>query len=302
MSDRDAKLLVLHSFSPDGNDTWLSFREPNETQITGLWRRLVDNRYDKPFLMENRQTRSLCFGIDGTVQSEMSLDEPENLISAYTRKMMGFLLFRRRPREVHMIGLGGGSLAKFCHRHLPSARLTVIEIDSRVIALRSHFQIPPDDSRLRVINGDGSAYVAAMARSNQRTDVLLVDAFDRRGIPTAVTEREFLQNARAVLSRRGIFVMNLVATFAACQRYIDAIRSVFGGPVIAVKVDNDSNVVVFAGRPLLSRRRLVAASHNAQQLEGRLGLSFPTLLRLTRELQYQLLLRGEGAEGNLCSV
>ena len=95
--------------------------------------------------------------------------------------------------------------------------------------------------------------------------------------------------------------MNLVATLAACKRYIDTIRSVFGGPVIAVKVDNDSNVVVFAGRPLLNRRRLVAATHNAQQLEGRHGLSFPTLLRLTRELQYQLLLRGEGAEGTPCS-
>jgi spermidine synthase len=214
--------------------------------------------------------------------------------------MMGFLLFRRRPREILMIGLGGGSLAKFCHRHLPSARMSVIEIDPGVIALRSHFQIPPDDSRLRVINGDGSAYVGAMAQSNQRTDVLLVDAFDRQGIATVVTERTFLQNARRVLSRRGIFVMNLVANLAACKRHIDTIRSVFGGPVIAVKVDNDSNVVVFAGRPLLNRRNLSAAAHNAQHIEGRLGLSFPTLLRLTRELQYQLLLRGEAVEGYPC--
>jgi spermidine synthase len=186
MSDSDAKLFVLHGYSPEG-DTWLSFREPNETQIAVLCKSLVEDRYDKPFLVENRKTRSLCFGIDGAVQSEMWLDDPETLVSAYTRKMMGFLLFRRRPREVLMIGLGGGSLAKFCHRHLPSARMTVIEIDTGVIALRSHFQIPPDDSRLRVINGDGSAYVAAMAQSNQRTDVLLVDAFDRQGIATAVT-------------------------------------------------------------------------------------------------------------------
>ncbi len=291
MSDSDAKLFVLHGYSPEG-DTWLSFREPNETQIAVLCKRLVEDRYDKPFLVENRKIRSLCFGIDGAVQSEMWLDDPETLVNAYTRKMMGFLLFRRRPREVLMIGLGGGSLAKFCHRHLPSARMTVIEIDTGVIALRSHFQIPPDDSRLRVINGDGSAYVAAMAQSNQRTDVLLVDAFDRQGIATAVTKRAFLQDARRVLSRRGILVMNLVASLADCKRYIDSIRSVFGGPVIAVKVDEGSNVVVFAGRPLLNRRRLVAATYNAQHIEGRLGLSFPTLLRLTRELQYQLLLRG----------
>src|SRR5260370_30438842 len=164
MSDSDAKLLVLHGFSPDG-DTWLSFREPNETQIAGLCKRLVEDRYEKPFLVENRQTRSLCFGIDGAVQSEMWLDDPESLVSAYTRKMMGVLLFRRRPREVLMIGLGGGSLSQFCHRHLPSARMTVIEIDPGVVALRSHFQIPPDVSPLHAIYCAGSARVPAMGQS-----------------------------------------------------------------------------------------------------------------------------------------
>jgi spermidine synthase len=299
MSDSHEKLFVLHGHSPEG-DTWLSFREPKRTQIAGLCKRLVEDRYDKPFLVENRKTRSLCFGIDGAVQSEMRLDDPEALVSAYTRKMMGFLLFRRRPREVLMIGLGGGSLAKFCHRHLPTARMTVVEIDKGVIALRPHFQIPPDDSRLQVINGDGSAYVAAMAQSNQRTDVLLVDAFDRQGIAPAVTERGFLQDARHVLSKRGIFVMNLVDSVEECRRYIETIRLVFGAPVIAVNVDNGANVVVFAGRPLLNRRSLVAAPHHAQHIESQLGLSFPTLVQLTRELQYQLPFRSQAVEGSPC--
>ncbi len=293
MNESDRQLLVLHGRSSEG-DTWLSFPEPNETEIAQLCRRLMEDGYDKPFLVEDRRTRSLCFTLDGCVQSEMRLDEPETLVSEYTRKMMGFLLFRRRPREVLMIGLGGGSLAKFCHRHLTSTRTTVIEINANVIALRAHFKIPADDSRLRVIEGDGCAYVAAMARSNQRSDVMLVDAFDKYGIATAVTEPDFLHNARQVLSRSGIFVMNLVADLSACRAYIETIRSVFGEPVIAVGVDGGCNIVVFAGRPLLNRRRLIAAPHVAQRIEGRFGLHFPTLLRRTRELHTQLLL-GDGA-------
>ena len=293
MSDRDEKLLVLQAFSPIG-DIRLSFREPSETQIARLCKRLVQGRYDRPILVDYRQCRSLCFSIDGAVQTEMWLDEPETLVSAYTRKMMGFLLFRKRPREVVMIGLGGGSLAKFCHRHLPSTRMTVVEINADVIAFRSHFQIPPDDSRLRVIHGDGSAYVAAMARSNQSTDVLLIDAFDRQGIATAVTERSFLQDARRVLSRHGIFVMNHVAEHGEYQRYIEEIRLVFGGPVIAVPVDNGGNMVVFAGRALRNRRRLTAATRNAQHVEARLGLQFPTLLQRTREFQNRLPLQDQG--------
>ena len=287
MSHHNDKLLVVQGYSPEG-DTWLSFREPTETPIADLCKRLVEDRYNKPFLVENRTTRSLCFGINGDVQSEMYLSEPETLVNAYTRKMMGFLLFRRRPRDVIMIGLGGGSLTKYCHRHLPTTRLTIVEIDAGVIALRSHFEIPPDDYRLRVISADGSAYIAQMARTKQSADVLLVDAFDRNGIAASVTTRTFLKDARSALTPYGVFVMNIVADEVSCKRFIKEIRSVFGDPVIAVAVGSGSNVVVFAGRALRNQRRLLAAARYAKHIEGRLGLRFPTLLRKTNEFRSQL--------------
>ena len=37
--------------------------------------------------------------------------------------MMGFLLFKPQPRSIGMIGLGGGSLAKFCYRYLSRTRI-----------------------------------------------------------------------------------------------------------------------------------------------------------------------------------
>ena len=52
----------------------------------------------------------------------MSLDEPDALVTAYTRKMMAFLLFNPAPKRIAMVGLGGGSLAKFCYRNLPKPR------------------------------------------------------------------------------------------------------------------------------------------------------------------------------------
>ena len=292
MSDKNEKLLGLQGFSPEGDNN-LSVREPTETRLSRLWTRLSQSHCDKPILMEDRETRSLCFSVDGCVQSEMKLDEPESLINAYTRKMMGFLLFRKRPREVVMIGLGGGSLAKFCHRHLPTTRLTVVEINAAVIALRDHFHIPPDDSRLRVIHGDGSAHVSAMVRSNQNADVLLVDAFDRQGLAKAVTARSFLEDARDVLSRRGILVMNLVASREVCVRHIEEIQSVFGAPVIPVEVDNGGNMVVFAGPALRKRRGLITAARNALHIETQLGLQFPTLLQRTREFQSRVILPDE---------
>ena len=59
-----------------------------------------------------------------------------------------------------MVGLGGGSLAKFCHRHLPRTRLTVVEVDPDVIALRGEFEVP-DDERLAIVQADAAEYLPA---------------------------------------------------------------------------------------------------------------------------------------------
>ena len=66
--------------------------------------------------------RSLHVGGEA-IQSSMKLGDPFSLALDYTRCMMGFLLFHPQPREALMIGLGGGSLAKFFHRKLRPTRL-----------------------------------------------------------------------------------------------------------------------------------------------------------------------------------
>ena len=186
--------------------------------------------------------------------------------------------------------------SSICHRHLPTTHITAVEIDAQVIALRTHFHVPPDDSRLRVVNEDGARHVAAMAHTDQRTDVMLVDAYDQRGIANAVVERPFLEHSRRVLAPRGMFVMNLAEDADVCDGYIEAVRSVFGEPVIAVAMEHTFNVVVFAGGALRDRRRLMTATRNSHRIQGRLGLHFPTLLRRTTEYQRRPPVRGERRE------
>ncbi len=102
----------------------------------------------RPFIIDYGGTRNLFFTVDA-VQSSMRLNDPNALVAPYTRKMMAFLLFIPTPRHVLMIGLGGGSMVKFCYRHLPRTRISVVEINPDVIALREEFAIPDDDQRWR---------------------------------------------------------------------------------------------------------------------------------------------------------
>jgi spermidine synthase len=192
---------------------------------------------------------------------------------------MGFLVLKSRPKRILMIGLGGGSLVKYCHRHLPTTELTVVEIDPEVIALRAHFYVPPDDERLQVINADGAQYVAQMVTEGGHTDAMLIDAYDQHGVAKAVMERGFFENAKQVLGRHGVFIFNLVASTRESKPHIQLIRSVFGEPVIAIAMPNDDNLVIFAGNALRNPRRLLLARRNAERVKGKLGLLFPNLVK-----------------------
>ncbi len=282
MNDENENLLTLGGLTVE-QDTLVRVLEPAGAASAVLCQRLRTGTYDKPFLVDDGKYRALCFAIDGSIQSEMLVDEPETLVTAYTRKMMAFLLFCPRPRHVLMLGLGGGSLVKFCHRNLPTTRLTVVEIDANVIALRSHFHIPPDGSNLRVIHADGARHVADMAGTEERIDVLLVDAYDRKGIAQSVAQPEFFENARRVLSDDGVFVMNLAAYESDCATHLRVIRSVFGEPVIPVPVGWGGNTVVFAGPALRDRRCLADAPKRARRVQDKLALSFPKLPGLISE-------------------
>ena len=274
-------LLVLGGLTNDRH-TVFKFSEPAGTARDLLFNGLLAGTYKKAFLIEEFEYRSMCFALDGCTQSEMRIDDPYALVSEYTRKMMGFLAFQPNPKQILIIGLGGGSLVKYCHRHLPTTRITAVEIDPDVLALRSQFLVPPDDDRLTVIQADGADHVARMADRGERINALLVDAYDHTGIAHSVVERSFVQNAKQILGTNGVFVMNLVAESADVKRHIETVRQVFGDTVV-VAMPRGGNLVIFAGETLQDPRRARIAMRNAEHVEDRLGLFFPTLIQHLNE-------------------
>lgn len=291
MSDDVDHFVTLAGIAAD-RSTRLRLPDPPDVPHSELREQLLDGSYDKPILVEDGERRALVFNIEGSVQSEMRLDDPAALVNEYTRKMMAFLLFCPRPRHVVMVGLGGGSLAKFCRRHLPATRLTIVEIDATVIALRRHFKVPPDDELLRVIHADGARHVADMADAAERADVLLVDAYDRRGLARSVMSREFLANAKKLLGDSGVFVMNLAAYESESARMLQMIRAEFGAPVMSVTVGWGSNAVAFAGAALSDVGRLRAVSTLARQVQHELGLDFQRLPALVNEYLQKIQAKG----------
>lgn len=219
-----------------------------------------------PQVLETQNALSLHFDALAT-QSLMSRKDPDKLVLGYTRTMMGFLLFHPTPTRISMIGLGGGSLAKYCYRHLPNAKIVAIEINPAVIALREQFQIP-EDERLEIVCADGAEYVASQ---NARPDVILVDGFLADGMPVQLGTADFYADCHARLADTGVLVANFLESDPDIPLYLEEVSAVFGKSMSISLSEDSCNYTLFAWKgthelpsleALIARARILETVHS----------------------------------------
>ncbi|MCX7174551.1 MAG: spermidine synthase [Proteobacteria bacterium] len=220
--------------------------EPADANLRELIKQILAGRYAKPFVIDDARKRSLHFSL-AHVQSAMRIEDPFALELAYTRKMMSFLLFLPDPKRILIIGLGGGSLAKYCHRHLPQTRITNVEINRDVIAFRDLFEIPPDDRRFRVVHADAVAYLSNdPANGAEPADTILLDGYDHHGITPGFYDKDFYLDLRRHLTEEGVLVANLSGERNAYQGHLVLMREVFENRILVLDVAGVKNKVAFA--------------------------------------------------------
>ena len=214
------------------------------------------------------------------IQSAMRLDDPFALELDYTRCMLSFLLFHLEPRRALMIGLGGGSLAKFFHHRLAAVRTHVVESDERVIAAaRALFHVPADDARLAIEHGDG---VEALAP--ECCDTLVVDGFDDEATPATLVSQAFFDAAWCALEAPGALVMNFMDDDRDLDRRLQRLERAFGGAVVALHAPRDPNVIAIALKGAAASVEWRELRARAGALAQRLGLPFPRYVERLRAM------------------
>lgn len=221
--------------------------------------------------------RSLYFGTRAC-QSSMLLADPAVLTLAYTRNMLAALLFQPAPRTILLIGLGGGSLARFLMKHLPAAELVCIEARASVVELaRKYFHLQEDD-RLHILNMDGADFLAASPE--HAYDLILVDAFDSVGVHPSVCTPEFHAAARRALAQGGVLSMNLwITRGGSYENLLKNIAAGFRGQVLRLPVEQRANMIAVGLDQPRTRKDLKDLREAAQSLAQGYGLEFPKMLR-----------------------
>jgi spermidine synthase len=217
-------------------------------------------------IVEEDGVRVLQIG-GNAIQSAMRLDAPDRIELDYVRAMMAFLLFHPGPRDVLLVGLGGGSMARFIHQRMPDTRVTVVEIDPGVITVaRRYFRFPEEDARLEIVIGDGAGAVPQRPAS---CDVLVVDGFVNGSPAKALCTRSFYDSAFAALRPGGVMVANFMSDDKRIETHCGRMAESFGrGPALLLAEEGD-NLIAFALRSGPSRiawAELKARARAAQRL------------------------------------
>ena len=255
----------------DGHAGTVYLQEPPDSRPGALRARLLDESYERPFVLDDGECRYLYFNVR-LMQSAMRLKAPDALEIRYTQKMLACLLFKPKPRRLLLIGLGGGSIVKFCYRRLPGTQITAVELNPAVIAFRSLFKLPDDDARLQIVCADGADYVAAAVRG---IDVILLDAFDKEGYVPELARSEFFEAIFEKLSGSGVLVVNLAGEHASYAGLVGRVMAVFDDRVIVISVPEDGNHVLYAFKDRNFDPRWKTLANQAKELKARYGLDFP---------------------------
>lgn len=121
------------------------------------------------------------------------------------------------PKNVLILGLGGGGSARIYKRYFPDARITGVEIDPEVVRVGRKWMGLPDDVHVHTM--DARRFLAT---TQDKYDVILLDAFDFPYVPFQLTTREFFEEVRAHLADGGALVVN-AGRSGDDHRVVDAI-------------------------------------------------------------------------------
>lgn len=149
--------------------------------------------------------------VDGTPQSHVHPDRPEELFFEYVSRM-GHVIDQLPPGPLTALHLGAGALTlpRYIEATHPGSRQQVLELEPGLVALVREHLPWSRDAAIRVRYGDARETLRKLpAALRGSVDVAIVDVFGGARIPAHVTSAQFYEEVAAFLAPGGILLVNV---------------------------------------------------------------------------------------------
>jgi len=213
--------------------------------------------YRNILIEDNGDLRCLKFNVKSskTQQSCFLKSQPQQLVFNYTKLLMTSLLMMPEPKRILIIGLGGGTMSNTLAQIYPQSQIDNVEIDKAVIKVARDYFGFFENNQIKTYNQDGRIFIKRALLKKQQYDWIILDAFNGDYIPEHLMTKEFLQEAKALLSKNGVLSAN---TFSLSELYAHesaTYKAVFGD-FYQVSNQTNSNRIIIVNRNGFAINRL----------------------------------------------
>ena len=183
---------------------------------------------NKYYVFKNKKgLKCLAFDLVSQYHSEQTCIDESNINKVqheYNQLMLKGLLFFddlkiNKPKKILIIGLGGGVLSRALSTVFPNCFIDIIEIDSEVIFIAKEYFHFQETDRITVICEDGFKFVKDKEKANTKYDLIFMDAFDNKYIPSQFLNIKFVQSVKKILVNGGVYIVNTFVNHKSRNEY-----------------------------------------------------------------------------------
>ncbi|MBI4171758.1 MAG: fused MFS/spermidine synthase, partial [Actinobacteria bacterium] len=232
-----------------------------------------DSRYQFVSVVEREDGRRLLYLNEGIAVH--SLWRPDSVLTGgvWDTFLAVPPLLDRPLRRVAILGNAAGTTARALGVFYPGAVVDGVELDPAVSRVGRRYFGMGENPNLRVHEADARPF---LRRSEERYDLIIVDAYHQPYVPFYLATREFFRLVRERLTPGGIVALN-VAAVPDDKRLVDAVGGTLATEfpqVLAWRALRFNTIVLGLERPLAPpelRRRLRAGPARLSELRALLA-------------------------------
>jgi spermidine synthase len=193
---------------------------------------------------ENKNYRWMSFDKE-VIQTLVNKKLPHESTLGHIKELLNVFNFIKKPREILMMGLGGGALIHSLKYHYPEVHTTAVEISKDVIELaKEFFYLSASSNYYSLICGDIQDY---LIRPRKKIDIIFVDMYIDGEMPDFYYEPVFHRKVHKNLKMNGVAAYNLLCDKAhEFEVIVKLIREAFEHQTLCVPVDKFHNVILYA--------------------------------------------------------
>ncbi|MDP8906169.1 MAG: fused MFS/spermidine synthase [Thermoproteota archaeon] len=148
--------------------------------------------------------------LNGYLHSEMSKDNPNDLVVDYTKFFPLGMVLNNDAKKVLFIGGGGFSGPKYFLQSYPNISVDVVEIDPAVVEVaKEYFSLDDTNPNLRIFTQDGREF---LANHQEKYDLIILDAFSKSYVPFHLMTIEFYNILYNKLNPNGVIISNHIGS------------------------------------------------------------------------------------------